>query len=444
MERTRTGTFSRSTLTVVVAALALVLSAVWFGSLRSPPAAFADGAKFYLECPQAWVREGESVDVFLLRQTSHQHEVGFSAYWHTEEGTAYGLFDFVTQDGAHQEATDEEIVANRVRHTVRTMDGIVLESDELFTVSFTPVENVVDSNDPERDNKCEITIIDDDLRVNSIEMVSVPSIGDTYGLGETIEFAANFSHNVEVRGHVVMGLWVGGKWRGATYRRGSGSDRLVFGYEVQPDDADGDGIWVHAGYVEGNGTRHGIGGSGVIIEPNSGAQAAPWYGGSADQPSHKVDGSQVPKPIEYCLKKPADEQTFRAGERIVLELTFSAPVRALDTPFASLWFDGTGESQWKGARYESGSGTSTLSFSYEVQPGDLDTDGLLVGAKDAQGLGEGKIKALNHDTDAIHTYGEWRPGFNVNGQPYVRNVAITSSPALGDGIYGQGEYVEIP
>ena len=288
-----------------------------------------------------------------------------------------------------------------------------------------------------------VALADDDLQITGIETLSTPSLKGTYGLGETIEFAVDFTQEVEVRGYVVMGLWVGDKWRGATYQRGSGSDQLVFGYEVQPDDSDTDGYKVHDGYVDSDGTRHGIGGSGVIIEPNSGARVSPWYDGIDDQVSHKVDGSRVPRPIEYCLNKPVDGDTFRAGEKVVLDLVFSAPVRALNTPYASLWFDGTGGSQWKGAKYESGSGTNTLRFSYEVQPGDLDTDGLLVGAKDARGLGEGKVKALNHDVDAIHTYGEWRPGFNVNGRPYVRDVEIVSSPAHGDGIYGQGEYVTV-
>ena len=382
------------------------------------------------------------MDVFLVRQTSHQHDVVFSAYWHTEPDTAHGLFDYVPQDSVYGEATREEIAANRARHTVQTKDGLVLEGDEVFSVRFTPVDYVVDPNDPERDNRCEITIIDDDLVVESIEMVSAPRVDDTYGLGETIEFAADFAHEVEVRGHVVMGLWVGGNWRGATYRRGSGSDRLIFGYEVQPEDTDGDGISVHDGYVEDSGTRHGIGGSGVIIEPNSGGQAAPWYNGINDQPGHRVNGSRAPRAITLCRVNPANGDTYRAGETIFVDVVFSAPVRALNTPLVSLWFDGTGESLWRGATYHGGSGTDTLRFSYDVQPGDTDTDGLLVGAKEAQGLGEGKVKALNHDVNAIHTYNEWRPGHRVNGVIQVTGVSVVSSPASGD-TYRYGENIEV-
>ena len=180
------------------------------------------------------------------------------------------------------------------------------------------------------------------------------------------------------------------------------------------------------------------------IEGVAGIPVYQLYEGIPNQPGHKVDGSRVPMPVKLSLVcRTANGDTFRAGEKIVLDVVFSAPVRALNNPQASLWFDGAGESVWRGTKYVSGSGTSTLRFAYEVQPGDRDAEGLLIGAKDAQGLGEGKVKALNHDVDAIHTSNEWRPGYKVNGQPYVENVAFTSSATRGDGVYGQGEYVEI-
>ena len=373
--RSPIGLLRDSGLIVLAGALLLVIAMAGFVGLRSPPTVSAHDAKFYLDCPQTWVREGESVDVFMVRESDHQHNVGYFAYWYTDEGTAHGVFDFVEEDGVHQYTTSEEKDANRMRHTVQTKDGLVLEREESFIVRFGGPEYAVDMDDPARDNQCEISIIDDDLKITSVEMVSSPSIGDTYGLGETIQFAANFSHEVEVQGPVLMGMWISGTWRGAAYQSGSGSNRLVFGYEVQPDDFDGDGISVHDGYVDPDGTRHGIGGRGVIAEPGSGAQASPWYAGIWDQAGHKVDGSRAPRPTWLLIQNPADGHTYWAGEEIQFWVRFSAPVRALNTPHASLWFDGTGESQWRGARYQSGSGTNELMFSYLVKPGDIDTNG---------------------------------------------------------------------
>ncbi len=279
--------------------------------------------------------------------------------------------------------------------------------------------------------------------VTKIEMVSLPARGDTYGLGETIEFSATFNNPVDADGYVVMGFWMGGRWRGGLYQRGSGTDTLVFAYTVKPEDRD-DGIKVHDGYIDQEGRRHGLGGSGDIFihgvpqtQGVDGIRVNKLYKGIPDQSGHKVDGSQAPRAIKKSLVgSPTDGETYRIGEEIVFELTFSAPVRVLDTIHASLWFDGTREAQRRGVKYVSGSGTDTLRFIYEVQPGDLDSDGLLFGAMDAQNLGEGKIKALDHDVNAIHTYNAWYLDYKVDGRRGVEKLEIISSP-------GQGEYVEI-
>ena len=93
--------------------------------------------------------------------------------------------------------------------------------------------------------------MDDDPHVTGIEMVSYPAQENTYGLGEIIEFAATFNHPVDVHGYVLMGFFMGGEWKGAEYQRGT--DTLVFGYTVQPEDRDNTGISVHDGYVDSDG-----------------------------------------------------------------------------------------------------------------------------------------------------------------------------------------------
>ena len=269
-------------------------------------------------------------------------------------------------------------------------------------------------------------------------------------MGETIEFAATFNHSVDVNGNVLMGFFMGREWTGAKYRHGSGTNRLLFAYSVQPDDRDDNGISVHGGYIDKDGRRHGFGGSGDILIRNmpqiQGVDGFPvykLYEGIPNQSGHKVDGGKAPRPIFVALSRPADGDTFRLGEEIELEIFFSAPVRVLGTPYASLWIDGTGESGWRGARYVNEGRIQLLRFVYQVQPSDLDTDGLLVGYKGPKGLGEGKIKARDHDVDAIHTYPKVQYDFKVNGQPpFVTHVSMASTPAEGD-TYGAGEIIEI-
>ncbi len=424
---------------------------------HGPPPLSAQGmeqsaSKFYLECPTQ-VTEGESFEAVLVREPADGYEkVNFGAWWHTASRYA-DENDYISLPGETEEmrwTTDAERASNRQPRTVVTLDDDDIEGDNFLWVSFTPTEQVVNPDHPSRDNKCMVIIRDNDPGVKSIDMVSSTARRDTYRLGETIEFAATFNHPVDVHGHPLMGFFMGDQWKGAKYQRGSGTDTLVFGYGVQPEDRDENGISIHDGYIDTDGRRHGFGGGGDIFIQNmpqvpgvDGFPVYKLYEGIPDQSDHKVDGSEPPRTNGLSVAHPADGDTFKLGEDIVLDITFTAPVRVLGTPLASFWFDGTGERVWRGAKYESGSGTDTLRFVYQVQPGDTDTDGLLVGYKGPQGLGEGTIKALDHDIDAKHTYHEFHPGFKVNGEPpFVTDVSMASTPAEGD-TYRAGEIIEI-
>ena len=183
-------------------ALAAVAGFIALMAFFQPAPASADEAKYYLDYSTTEVREGESVDVFLVRVTNHQHGVNFGAYWHT----------------------DAERRANRVKRTFRTQVDALTESNETFTARFSSTRNVVDLDDPARDEKCEITIIDTP-NITSIAIISEPvRDNNTYGIGETIEIEATLSTSVDVDGNPGLGLRVDSDWRYARYLRGSGSD----------------------------------------------------------------------------------------------------------------------------------------------------------------------------------------------------------------------------
>ena len=194
---------------VIGPVLAFAFLAVLVGlmDVLDPQKAQADEAKFYLDCPTTEVREGENVDVFLVRVTDHQHDAHFGASWHTDAGTA-GTNDYVHQETEFIRSSQAERLANRLSRTVETQDDGLVEGNETFTIRFSPVDNVVDRDDPDRDEKYEITIIDD-LSITGIEISSTPAEGDTYGIGETMEFEVTLSAEAEVEGVVVMGTYVG-------------------------------------------------------------------------------------------------------------------------------------------------------------------------------------------------------------------------------------------
>ena len=136
--------------------------------------------------------EGDSIDVYLVIN-QYQDWLHWFAYWHTDAVTA-GAEDYVHQDSGAIWASYSERVVMRASRTVETREDSLVEGNETFTARFSPVDNVVDRDDPTRDEKCEITIIDDDPNITECrEYLRHRARGDTYGVGETIEISATFS-----------------------------------------------------------------------------------------------------------------------------------------------------------------------------------------------------------------------------------------------------------
>ncbi|MCY4325147.1 MAG: alpha-L-fucosidase, partial [Betaproteobacteria bacterium] len=127
-------------------------------------------------------------------------------------------------------------------------------------------------------------------RVVEVLIVSRPDSGDTYAVGETVEFMVYFSGSVKVSGAPQLEIDVGGAARLANYVSepgtryliqvpgapprtgdyisGSGTRRLMFSYVVQASDVDADGISVGANKLRLNGGSIMVddGGSAVTTE----------------------------------------------------------------------------------------------------------------------------------------------------------------------------------
>ena len=292
----------------------------------------------------------------------------------------------------------------------------------------------------------------DGLSITGIEMSSSPAKDITYGIGETIEFEVTLSAEAEVEGVVVMGTYVGDQWRGATYRSGSGTDTLVFGYEVQSADRDEDGFRVHRGYQDSQGTRHGLGGSGSITDAETGNAVSYIYDGTGNQDLHKVDGSITPIGVKTEItSSPERGETYRYGESVDLSVTFSAALDVEGKKSVNLRVGPDNDNNWRAAWYEEGSGTKTLVFSYTVDTLDLDTDGIRMGRSftqdgEAKGFGgSGTIKVSGTDIEVPPDFDGLtdQPEHKVNGTPYAKTFTITSTPAATPDTYGRDEVIQI-
>ena len=148
---------------------------------------------------------------------------------------------------------------------------------------------------------------------------------------------------------------------------------------------------------------------------------------------------------------PVDRYAYRAGEAIDVTVTMDAKADGEEGSMIALFLGGEAESTWRGASYHSGSGSHSLVFRYRVQPEDMDTDGISVGAaavsddrSPAYGF-SGNIYAKGTDVPIDYTHpgvtGGWRQ--KVDGRPYVQSALVTSSPPDGWQAYRANQTIEI-
>ena len=317
-----------------------------------------------------------------------------------------------------------------------------------------------------------------EIVTGGVQVTSTPmATGDTYGLGETIKITVTFDKAVTVdtsggtpRIQFRLGPPRDDKW--AEYRRGSGGTALVFTYTVQADDMDADGIWLPADILQ---LRSGT----IRAAADTTVDATLTYAEPGLQSGHKVDGSLTTNPRPAIVtggvqvtSTPATGDTYGLGETIAITVTFDKAV-TVDTsggtrrPGIAFRLDGDlNPNRWAG--YSRGSGGTALVFTYMVQAGDMDDDGIRLPANAIE-LFRGTIRdATDTIVDATLTYAQpgIQSGHKVDGSlttttneddgtdeddgttttpPVIvtGGVQVTSTPMATGDTYGLGETIAI-
>lgn len=129
--------------------------------------------------------------------------------------------------------------------------------------------------------------------------------------------------------------------------------------------------------------------------------------------------------------------TYFTGDTLSFSVSFSESV-TVDTAGGTPRIALTVGSSTRYASYVSGSGSSTLVFSYTVVNGDTDSDGITVGALSANG-GTLKDAAGNDATLTLNSVGSTAAVLVDGVQPGITSVSATTS----DGSYGAGQTIFI-
>ena len=130
-------------------------------------------------------------------------------------------------------------------------------------------------------------------RAYKTEIISTPVDGRTYRYGENIDIALTFNSDVyasEDDSWIVIRIGDatnGPNTRVAAYLSGSDTNRLVYRYQVEFDDADANGISVDEGGLD----TGFVGWVPTIVASSGLLPVERYFPGVTDDPIHKVDGS---------------------------------------------------------------------------------------------------------------------------------------------------------
>ena len=314
--------------------------------------------------------------------------------------------------------------------------------------------------------------------VSAVAVTSDAGSDDTYAKDDVVEVTVTVSEAVEVTGSPRLKIdmdpaeW-GEKW--AAYHSGSGTTSLTFIHTVVEPNKSTQGIAVLENTLELNG--------GTIQSASSQTDADLSHAGLDHDASHKVDWQQsspdpTPEPTEEPTPTPppapsvssvaitsdaGDDNTYAKDDVIQIALTFSEAVDVTGSPQLAIDMD---PAEWgeKQAGYQSGSGSTSLTFTYTVAEPNISTQGIAVLANTLE-LNGGTIQSASSQTDADLSHAgldhdashkvDWQqsspdptpepteePTPTPPPAPSVSSVAITSD-AGDDNTYAKDDVIQI-
>ncbi len=289
--------------------------------------------------------------------------------------------------------------------------GTIRDLDDGFdaVLSFTPPDTSairVDATGP---------VIDDVL----------PPADGLYRRGQNLDFRLLFSEPVFVTGSPRIALTIGGRNVFAVYVSGSSTDTLVFRYRVQSGDLDLDGVSMAVTIDLNGGT----------IRNGSGSNASLSFA-VPDTSQVRVDGV-APGIIGVLGPRPG---TYRIGQILTVSVQFSEPVVVGTTASARPYIRLQVGRFVRHATYAAGSGTNTLQFRYQVQPGDLDTDGIEILSPIVRPPGTFIRDRAGNDADTTFSPPNVS-GVRVDG--VAPTIVSVTPPATGRYITGQALEITI-
>ncbi|MBD65171.1 MAG: hypothetical protein CME62_08190 [Halobacteriovoraceae bacterium] len=257
-----------------------------------------------------------------------------------------------------------------------------------------------------------------DTTIPSITNIIPPS-PKTYYLGQGLVFSIEFSESIIVTGSPKLEVNIDGEIQTVQYLSGSGGKLLSFKKIIGENDQDLDGLNLVTS----------IDSTGSTIKDSAGNNADLNFSISAALQT-VLDNVFIDGLSPYVNKvENIQSRTYYFQEIISFDLAFTEKVVVEEIPIIKVDMGG----QEVDFAYDSGSGSDTLTFSYEVNIDDFDTNGVEI---DNQiDLNSGSIKSLTGENAVLSFTAPLTPNLQVDArQPKV--VSIITNP---DGTYTNGQ-----
>ena len=219
--------------------------------------------------------------------------------------------------------------------------------------------------------------VDGRPRVTATAVTSTPAQAGVYRAGETVSISLTYDRPVVVEGTPSIALEIGDHHAEATYRSGTGTNTIEFGYEVKVHDQDIDGFALPAG--EGQSFH-----DGAIYSAGREIELVATYPGFASQEAHRIAGQVYATEISMG-SDPGDDDTYEPGDVIRVLVRFDDEVTVTGTPQLSLDLGGSSvAADFQGVNNPvddaSPATGEALAFAYTVRDGDEDGNGITIEA----------------------------------------------------------------
>ena len=268
-----------------------------------------------------------------------------------------------------------------------------------------------------------------------VTAVTSTTANGTYGVGSVITITVGWSEPVVVTGTPQLALNSGGT---ASYASGSGTSTLTFTYTVAAGQNSSKLDYTSASALSLNG---GTIFDAVTTNPNAAGLTLPAPGAAGSIGGSKSIAIDTTAPTVAAVTSTTTDGTYGVGSVITITVGWSEPVVVTGTPQLALNSGGT-------ASYASGSGTSTLIFTYTVAAGQ-NSSTLDYTSTTALSLNGGTIfdSVTNPNSANLTLPAPGSAGSIAGTKSIVIDTNLTSITAVGSttasGAYGVGSVISI-